>query len=100
MTTLPGPSATAARPVPIAPGSAPPPRLPLTFIAGAGLGLIAFGIAAVAVRGTVVKIPDAPTVVASAHLCMLGFLVTALLGALHQFVPVVCGRPLRSVRAG
>jgi hypothetical protein len=87
MTTLPGPGATTARPARIAPGSAPP-RLPLTFIAG--LGLIAFGIAAVAVRDTVVKIPDVPTVLASAHLCMLGFLVTALLGALHQ-----TGRPAR-----
>ena len=99
MTDLQAAAPTAA-PAGIAPGSAPPPRLPLTFIAGAGFGFVAFGIAVVAVRETVVKIPDAPTVLASAHLCMLGFLVTAPLGALHQFVPVVCARPVRSVRAG
>src|SRR6516162_9683464 len=99
MTDLQAAAPTAA-PAGIAPGSAPPPRHPLTFISGAGFGFVAFGIAVVAVRETVVKIPDAPTVLASAHLCMLGFLVTAPLGALHQFVPVVCARPLRSVRAG
>jgi hypothetical protein len=87
-------------PAGITPGSAPPPLLPLTFIAGAGLGLIAFGVSALAVRDTVVRIPDAPTVLAGAHVCMLGVLVTALFGALHQFVPVACARPLRSVRAG
>jgi hypothetical protein len=56
MTDLPAARPTAAPPTParpagIAPGSAPPPRPPLTFMAGAGLGLIAFGLAAVAVRG-------------------------------------------------
>ena len=100
VTTLSVPAPAASRPAGIGPASAPPPRLPLTFLAGSGAGLVAFGAAAFAVRDTAVRVPDAPTVLACAHLCMLGFLVTALLGALHQFVPVVCARPLRSVRAG
>lgn len=101
MTTLSVPAPTAARPpAGIGPQSAPPPALPLTFLAGSAAGLVAFGAAAFAVRATVVREPDASSVLACAHLCMLSFLVTALLGALHQFVPVVCARPLRSVRVG
>ena len=60
MTTLPGVSAGRGTPPGIALGSAPPPRLPLTFIAAAGIGLNAFGGAVVAMRETVVRIPDAP----------------------------------------
>ena len=90
----------ATRPAGIRPTSAPPPLLPLTFLAGAGIGLTAFGIVALLVATTATRTPDAPTVLAGAHLCMLAFLATALLGALHQFVPVVCARPLRSLRAG
>jgi hypothetical protein len=78
--------------------AAPPPTVPLTFLAAAGVGLTAFGVAIAAVASRAATSPTAPTVVAAAHLCMLGFLVTALLGALHQFCPVVGGRPLRSVR--
>jgi hypothetical protein len=72
--------------------------VPLTFLAAAGGGMTAFGIAIAALASRAATSPTAPTVVAAAHLCMLGFLVTALLGALHQFCPVVGGRPLRSVR--
>lgn len=75
----------------------PPPSVPMTFFAAAGIGLAAFGAAVVAVAGRAAVSPTAPTVVAAVHLCMLGFLGTALLGALHQFCPVVGGRPLRSV---
>ena len=100
MTALSVAGPTVSRPPGIGPASAPPPGLPLVFLAGSTVGLVAFGAAAFAVRDTAVRVPDAPSVLACAHLCMLGFLVTALLGALHQFVPVVCARPLRSVRAG
>src|SRR3546814_10439003 len=37
--------------------------------------------------------------VAAVHSAMLGFLGTGVLGALHQFAPVVGNRPLRSTRA-
>jgi len=42
--------------------------------------------------------PTADRVVAAAHLGMLATLSTGVLGALHQFTPVVTQRPLRSVR--
>src|SRR5581483_6170398 len=63
----------------------PPPSVPMTFLAAAGIGLAAFGAAVVAVAGRAAVSPTAPTVVAAVH------------GALHQFSPVVGGRPLRSV---
>jgi hypothetical protein len=77
--------------------AAPPPSVPLTFLASAGVGLTAFGVATAVVAGRAAVSPTAAPVVATAHLCMLGFLATAVLGALHQFGPVVGGRPLRSV---
>src|SRR6516165_1051131 len=61
----------ATRPAGIRPTSAPPPLLPLTFLAGAGIGLTAFGIVALLVATTATRTPDAPTVLAGAHLCML-----------------------------
>jgi hypothetical protein len=36
--------------------------------------------------------------VSAVHAAMLGFLTTGVLGALHQFEPVVGNRPLRSTR--
>ena len=77
--------------------AAPPPTVPLTFLAAAGVGLTAFGVAIAAVADRAATAPTAAPVVAAVHVGMLGFLVTALLGALHQFCPVVGGRPLRSV---
>ena len=79
--------------------TAPPPSVPLTFLAGGGAGLAAFGVAITAVAGRAAVAPTAPTVVAAVHVCMLAFLVTAVLGALHQFCPVVGARPLRSIGA-
>jgi len=92
----PGPAAVGGLP---ATSVAPPPTVPLTFLGVAGIGLTAFGVAAVAVAGHAAVAPTAPTVVATVHLAMLGFLASAVLGALHQFCPVVGGRPLRSVGA-
>ena len=91
----PRPAAPAAGLAPTA--VAPPPSVPLTFVGAAGVGLSAFGVAAAAVASRAAVSPTAAPVVAAVHVCMLGFLATAVLGALHQFCPVVGGRPLRSV---
>jgi hypothetical protein len=79
--------------------AAPPPDVPLTFLAAAGVGLTVFGAAIAAAAGRAAVAPTAAPVVAAVHVCMLGFLATAVLGALHQFCPVIGGRPLRSVTA-
>lgn len=78
----------------------PPPWLPLGFLAAAGVGLVGFGTALAITAPTVVTFPRTTEVVATAHLAVLAFLSTAVLGALHQFGPVVGGRPLRSIPAG
>lgn len=78
----------------------PPAWLPLGFMAAAGIGLVGFGSAAVLVAPTVVVNPQDDHVIAATHLGVLAFLSTAVLGALHQFGPVVGGRPLRSVPLG
>jgi len=76
--------------------SIPPASIPLAFLATAGLGLIAFGIAAAAVADDATVWAMHPHVTATAHLAMLGFLTMAVAGALHQFGPVVGQRRLRS----
>jgi len=82
------------------PAAAPPASLPLSFLFAAGVGLFGFGVAlAVEARDAVVG-PTLPEVVATVHLAMLAFLSMAVLGAAHQFGPVVAGGPLRSVTAG
>src|SRR5690606_32756706 len=43
--------------------------------------------------------PTHPGAVAAVHVGVLAFLTTAVLGAVHQFSPVVGRRPLRSVAA-
>jgi hypothetical protein len=78
------------------PPSVPPAAVPLTFLAAAGASLIAFGVALAVVAPTAAVSPNAPKVVAAVHLAMLGFLSTAVLGAMHQFTPVIAARPLRS----
>jgi hypothetical protein len=93
--------------MPVAPGRAPgsplavpPAWLPLSWLAAAGVGLVGLGIALAATAETVVATPQAPTALATAHLAMLAFATTAVLGAAHQFGPVVAGRRLRSAAAG
>jgi len=71
--------------------------VPLSFLAAAALGLVACGVALVWARGAAVTDPTADQVVAAAHFGMLATLSTGVLGALHQFTPVVTQRPLRSV---
>lgn len=80
------------------PGAVPPPSVPLSFLAAATLGLIACGCVWIWAAATAAVDPTADLVVAAAHLGMLATLSMGVLGALHQFAPVVSGRPLRSVR--
>lgn len=75
----------------------PPAWLPLAFMAAAGLGLIGFGLAVTITAPTVVTVPRSDHVIAAVHYGLLAFLSTAVLGALHQFGPVVGGKPLRSI---
>ena len=89
--------AWAGRPAGI-PGGVPPPSVPLAFLAAASLGLVACGTALVWARTAGVTDPTDDSVVAAAHLGMLATLSMGVLGALHQFIPVVTGRSLRSVR--
>jgi hypothetical protein len=81
------------------PPSVPPAPVPRVFLAAAGVGLVGFGVALAAVAPTAVLAPNAPKVVAAVHLAMLAFLSTAVLGAMHQFTPVIAARPLRSAAA-
>lgn len=78
----------------------PPAWLPLGFMAAAGAGLVGFGISLMSTAPTAVVFPRSGEVIATAHFAVLAFLSTAVLGALHQFGPVVGGRPLRSIPAG
>ncbi len=80
------------------PGMVPPPSVPLAFLSSAAIGLVACGVAWVWVRGAAASDPTADPVVAAAHLGMLATLSMGVLGALHQFTPVVSQRPLRSIR--
>lgn len=82
---------------PTGPPSAPPPSVPLTFLFLAALGLVIFGIALALGADKAVVAPTHPGAVGAAHSGLLVFLSTAVLGALHQFAPVVGARPLRSV---
>lgn len=79
------------------PAGVPPPSIPVSFLAAASLGLIACGAALVWARGAALADPTSDQVVAAAHLGMLATLSMGVLGALHQFTPVVTGRPLRSL---
>ncbi|HET8931142.1 MAG TPA: hypothetical protein VFN21_10835 [Acidimicrobiales bacterium] len=85
---------------PVSPLAVPPAWLPLAWLACAVVGLIGFGTTLAITANTIVHAPGAPTAVATVHIAMLAFLSTAVLGASHQFGPVVAGRRLRSVTAG
>lgn len=76
----------------------PPPAVPLSFLAAAAFGLVACGVALIWARGAAMADPTADPVVAAAHFGMLATLSMGVLGALHQFTPVVTQRPLRSTR--
>ena len=87
----------AARP-PGVPGAVPPPSVPLAFLAAASLGLVACGIAWIWVRATAAVDPNSDPVIAAVHFGVLAALTMGILGATHQFTPVITGHPLRSVR--
>ncbi|QGG93681.1 hypothetical protein [Actinomarinicola tropica] len=89
-----------AVPGPGAPDVVPPPALPLAFLGAAGVGLTGLGLAVWFAADRLVTAPTHPGAVSAVHVAMLAFLTTGVLGALHQFAPVVARRPLRSVRAG
>ncbi|MDT8369459.1 MAG: hypothetical protein RQ745_09655 [Longimicrobiales bacterium] len=87
--------------LPASAGSAPPPPplLPGEHFAAALLFLIA------GAAGLISAAPAlaagaflSPRVVATTHLFTLGWITTAIMGALHQFMPVALGRPVRSIR--
>lgn len=64
----------------------------------AGFGLIGFGITIAFVAQRITSGPTALPVAGAVHFGMLAFLSTAVVGALHQFVPVITASELRSVR--
>jgi hypothetical protein len=78
--------------------SAPPPPVPLSFLAAAAAGLVACGTALAWARAAGTADPTADPVVAAAHFGVLATLSMGVLGAVHQFTPVVTQRPLRSER--
>lgn len=75
----------------------PPPSVPIGFLAAGAIGLFGFGFVTWFGADKLVVAPNHPAVVAAVHLGVLAFLTTAVLGAVHQFGPVVGRRPLRSV---
>ena len=79
------------------PSAVPPPSVPLAFFAAASLGLVACGATLVWAGSTDITDPTADRVVAAAHLAVLATLSMGVLGAMHQFTPVISQRPLRSV---
>ncbi len=92
------PPVTAAPFVPGGAATVPPASVPLGFLAAAGVGLTGFGLAVWFAADWMVLAPTHPGAVSAVHVGMLAFLTTAVLGAIHQFAPVVARRPLRSVR--
>ena len=76
----------------------PPPALPLGFLAAAAPGLAACGGALIWARGVAATDPTADPVVVAVHLAVLATLTTGVLGALHQFIPLLTHRPLLSHR--
>lgn len=79
------------------PGAVPPPSVPLAFLGAAALGLVACGGAWVWSRGAAATGPTSDRVVAAVHFGVLAALSMGVLGAMHQFTPVISGKALRSV---
>lgn len=70
----------------------PPASVPLSFLAAAPAGLAGCGAALAWASGPGAADPAADPVVAAAHLGMLATLSMGVLGALHQFTPLVTHR--------
>src|SRR5450759_2598564 len=79
------------------PRGIPPPSVPLSFLAAASLGLVACGAALIWSRAYGIVNPTDDQVVAAAHFAMLATLSMGVLGAIHQFTPVITQRPFRSL---
>ncbi len=79
------------------PAAVPPPSVPLAFLAAASAGLVACGGAWIWARDVAAVNPSADRVIAAVHFGVLATLSMGLLGATHQFTPVITGRPLRSL---
>lgn len=77
----------------------PPPSVTMPFFAASFLGLIGCGIALTIAAPTAITDPTSDPTVAAAHLMMLATLSMGVLGAIHQFTPVVTQRKIRSVTA-
>lgn len=90
------PSVAVGVPAAGAPAAAPPPSVPLGFLVAAGVGFVGFGLAVAFAADRLVGAPTHPGAVSAVHVGVLAFLTTAVLGAMHQFGPVVGRRPLRS----
>jgi hypothetical protein len=90
-------SSWAGRPAGV-PSGVPPPSVPLAFLAAASLGLVVTGIAFIWARRAGIPDPTTDPIVAATHFGVLATLSMAVLGAMHQFTPVITGRPLRSIR--
>ena len=78
-------------------GNTPPASVPLAFFEAAFVGLIGCGIALAVAHNQGTADPTSDVTVAAAHLGMLATLSMGILGAIHQFTPVVTQRPLRSI---
>ena len=79
------------------PSAVPPPSVPLSFLAAASLGLVGCGVTLIWFRSYGIVDPTDDQVVAAAHLAMLATLSMGVLGAIHQFTPVITQRPFRSL---
>lgn len=77
-------------------GLTPPASVPLTFFAAGGVGLVATGLAVWFAADRAVVDPRHGGVLSAVHVAVLAFLSTVVLGALHQFSPVVGRRAIRS----
>lgn len=77
----------------------PPPSVPLGFLVSAAIGMVGFGLVTWFAADRLATTPTHPGAVGAVHMGVLAFLTVAVLGALHQFGPVVGRRPLRSVVA-
>lgn len=88
-------------PAPTTPGpmSAPPASVPLAFLSAAGVGYVATGAAVAFAADRLAATPTHSGAVSAVHVGLLAFLTTAVLGAVHQFGPVVAQRRMRSTSA-
>lgn len=93
----PAAGAWAGRPAGV-PSGVPPPSVPLSFLAAASFGLMACGGTFIWARGAGTLDPTTDPIVAATHFGVLATLSMGVLGAMHQFTPVITGRALRSVR--